>query len=112
MQSQVRETGEHIRLVEASIVMSRGRTNRHRIKVHQFRKQFMCSRIRQQGKVGSIKGAARVPITIMIMREMVTQRGPMRVTRHCGRISPGQCILGWEAESYKRATSVMRWTIC
>ena len=72
MQGKVKETGRQPRLEEARTRVSRGRINRHRIRLHQFREQFICSRIRQQGKVSNIKGAARAPVTIMIMREMVT----------------------------------------
>ena len=108
MLSKFRETGEHIRQVEASIHLSRGRIKHHSIKLH----QFTYSRVRQQDKISSIKLAAKVPITIMSMREMATRQGPRQVIQHRSRISPGQHTLGWGVKLCRRMTSVMRWTVC
>ena len=108
MLSKFRETGEHIRQVEASIHLSRGRIKRHSIKLH----QFTYSRVRQQDKINSIRQAAKVPITIMSMREMATQQEPRQAIQHRSRVSPCQCILGWGVKLCRRVTSVMRWTIC
>ena len=94
MQSLFRRTGGHIQLAEASITMSQDRIHHHKFPSHPFKQQFPCSRIRRLDVDSSIKGAARESITTMSMREMVTQQGPMQVTRRCSRISTGQCILG------------------
>ena len=101
MQSKVRETGEHIRLVEASIHLSRGRSNRRGTKFRQFREQFIRSRIKEQHKVSCIREVAKVPITITMMKRTVTQQGPMQVIRRRCRISTGQCTLGQETNLYK-----------
>ena len=94
MQSKVRETGEHIQLVEASIHLSRGRINHRGTKFRRFKEQFICSRIREQGMGSSIREAAKVPITVTMMKKMVTQQGLMQVIRRRSRISIGQCTLG------------------
>ena len=108
MQYQFRETGEHTRQVEDSIRLSRGRTKHHGIKFH----RLMYSRVRQQDKISSIRQAAKVPTTIMSMREMATRQGPRQVIQHRSRISPGQHTLGWGVKLCRKMTSVMRWTVC
>ena len=106
MQSKFRETGEHIRQVEASIHSSPDRIKLHNIKLH----QFTYSRVRQQDKVSSIKQASKEPITTMSMRETAIQQEPRQVILRHSRVSPCRCTLGWGVKLCKKAISVMRWT--
>ena len=99
MQSKVRETGEHIQLVGASIRQSQGRINHRGIKFRLFR-ELIRSRIREQSKVSSIREEGKVPITITMMKKMVTQQEPTRDIRRRSRISTVPCTLGQETNLY------------